>query len=163
KQAVPLATAADEGAPMRFDEGGSEGIVAGESRAHGPGVLLPETGAALDIGEEEGDGAGRQVTHQPPPARLGWLRPATWPAPPPPRPPSRRGTAAPPAFPAPPRGRRPRGGGASPSPPPPASMAPSRRAARSPPASHRSRGAPGPGASAATARLSSAARRPALS
>jgi len=36
-----------------------QGIVAGQRRPHRLGVLLPEAGAALDVGEEKGDRAGR--------------------------------------------------------------------------------------------------------
>jgi hypothetical protein len=49
-------------AVVRFDRLPQQRIVAGEGfvHAHGLGVLLPEAGAALDAGAEEGDGAGRQ-------------------------------------------------------------------------------------------------------
>jgi hypothetical protein len=40
-----------------------EGIVPHERLAHGVAVLLPESGAAFNIGEEEGDGAGREFRH----------------------------------------------------------------------------------------------------
>ena len=36
-----------------------------DSRGHRHLVLLPERGAALDIGEEEGDGAGGEIGHDP--------------------------------------------------------------------------------------------------
>ncbi len=40
--------------------------MAGDRRAHGIGMLLPEARAPLDVGEEEGDGAGREVRHRRP-------------------------------------------------------------------------------------------------
>jgi hypothetical protein len=56
EEAVALPALLDERAGVVGDEGGSERIVAGESRLHRPRVLLPELGAALDVGEQERDG-----------------------------------------------------------------------------------------------------------
>src|SRR5262249_8866077 len=74
------------------------GIVTSESEAHGVGVLLPELGAPLDVGEQEGDRAGGQVSHpRAPPAPRRWRPPASSPGPPPtpPRTPPRSGERAP--------------------------------------------------------------------
>ena len=46
-------------------------IMPHERLAHRIAVLLPERGAALDVGEEEGDGAGRQLRHRRPSSRSG--------------------------------------------------------------------------------------------
>ena len=40
-----------------------EPVVAGQGGAHGVGVLLPEPGAALDVGEQERDGARGRLAH----------------------------------------------------------------------------------------------------
>src|SRR5579884_54803 len=48
-------------AVMRLNRLPKEGIVAGESSAHGFRILLPEPGAALDVREEEGNGTGWRV------------------------------------------------------------------------------------------------------
>jgi hypothetical protein len=42
-----------------------EPVVGGDSLLHDGRVPLPERGAALDVGEQEGDGAGRQIGHGP--------------------------------------------------------------------------------------------------
>ena len=68
----------------------------GQGVAHRLGVLLPQAGAALHVGEEEGDGAGGQVRHRlVPPGRRRWPVPGSWPRPPPRLPrPSRSSRAA---------------------------------------------------------------------
>ena len=38
-------------------------VVAGQSRAHGVGVLLPKARAAFDVGEQERDGVRGRLTH----------------------------------------------------------------------------------------------------
>ena len=43
---------------MGLDHLAEQGVVAGESGLHDPGLLLPETRAAFDIGEQECDRAG---------------------------------------------------------------------------------------------------------
>src|SRR5262245_9951747 len=50
--------------------------------SHRLGMLLPETGAAFDVDEQERDRAGRQVSHgRPPPAQTRWPARATSPGP----------------------------------------------------------------------------------
>src|SRR5205823_2848516 len=46
-----------------FDCLAEEGVVASEGLAHRLWVLLPEAGAALNVGEKEGDRARRQFCH----------------------------------------------------------------------------------------------------
>src|SRR5205823_5662821 len=43
--------------------GAHDGVMPGEGRRPGAGIALGKRGAALDIGEEESHGAGRQVRH----------------------------------------------------------------------------------------------------
>src|SRR5262249_40629728 len=52
------------------DGGTQEGIMPSQGRAHGLWELLPEFGAALDVGKEKGDGSVRQV-HSAPGAGIG--------------------------------------------------------------------------------------------
>ena len=49
-------------------------IVTGERRAHRLGVRFPQTRAALDVGEQQRDGAGRKVCHRVVAARRSGLR-----------------------------------------------------------------------------------------
>src|SRR5262249_5887625 len=71
-------------AVVRLNRGVEAGVVSGEGEAHGVGVLLPELGAPLDVGEQEGDRAGGQVSHPRAPPAPRRLRPlATSPVPPP--------------------------------------------------------------------------------
>ena len=48
---------------MDFDSSVQEGQMTLDSCRHGHLVPLPECRAALDVGEEEGDGAGGQIRH----------------------------------------------------------------------------------------------------
>jgi hypothetical protein len=48
---------------VRDDGRAEQRVVAGEGIPHRGGLLFPEAGAALDVGEEKGDGAGRDLTH----------------------------------------------------------------------------------------------------
>jgi hypothetical protein len=66
EEAVAFAPAFDDPAVGLSDGGCHEGVVAGQRRAHRRGVLLPEAGAAFDVGEEEGDGPRREIEHAPP-------------------------------------------------------------------------------------------------
>jgi len=43
-----------------FDGLRKQGVVPGKRLRHGRGMLLPELRAALDIGEQEGDGSSRK-------------------------------------------------------------------------------------------------------
>ena len=47
------------------DGGAEDRLVAGDGGRHGPGVVAPEAGAALDVGEEEGHRAAREVGRRP--------------------------------------------------------------------------------------------------
>lgn len=64
--AVPLAAWADDMAAVGGDGRLNEGVMPGQGGRHGGGMALPEGGAALDIGEQKGEGAGRQVRHRRP-------------------------------------------------------------------------------------------------
>ncbi len=48
---------------VRLDALAEDHIVLGESSLHGVAMLLPARRAALDVGEEKGDGAGGQGGH----------------------------------------------------------------------------------------------------
>ena len=52
-------------AAMRLDGRIEQGHVALDGRGHRLPVPLPERGAALDVGKEEGDGAGGEIGHGP--------------------------------------------------------------------------------------------------
>ena len=56
---------------MRRDRRVEQGDVAGDGGRHRRAVPLPERGAALDVGEEEGDGAGGR-SGMDPLQMLGW-------------------------------------------------------------------------------------------
>jgi hypothetical protein len=57
----------EQHASMSLDCGAQELKVAFDRSGHRRSVLLPELGTPFDIGEEEGDGAARQVGHRPSP------------------------------------------------------------------------------------------------
>jgi hypothetical protein len=59
EEAIPLSALLDKGAAVLGDDRTSERIMAGESGVHGRGLLLPEAGAGLNVGEQEGDRSGR--------------------------------------------------------------------------------------------------------
>ena len=59
----PVAGGLHHVAVVRLDRRTQDLVVAGERGLHRVGVLLPEAGRALDVGEEEGDRPGRQVSH----------------------------------------------------------------------------------------------------
>ena len=48
-----------------------QGIMAGQGGAHRRGVLLPQAGAALNVGEQERYGAGGQIGHGNLPSQCG--------------------------------------------------------------------------------------------
>ena len=50
---------------MRLDSRIEQSDVALDGRGHRRPVPLPERGAALDVGEEEGDGTGGEIGHDP--------------------------------------------------------------------------------------------------
>jgi hypothetical protein len=53
----------EQHAAMSRDGSTKKGEVALDSSRHRRPILLPERGAACDVGEEEGDGAARQLRH----------------------------------------------------------------------------------------------------
>jgi hypothetical protein len=55
EEAIAFAPAFDHDAPVLLDRLGEQRIMAGERLAHGLRVLLPQAGAALDVGEQKGD------------------------------------------------------------------------------------------------------------
>ena len=57
----------DHVAQMRLNGAPQDGIVSGDRHLHRLGMLLPKLGAALDIGEKEGDGTGGSLGHGSPP------------------------------------------------------------------------------------------------
>jgi hypothetical protein len=59
--AVALPARAHEETTVPLDVLLYEDIMARQRLAHGVGVLLPQQGATLDVGEEEGDGPGRKL------------------------------------------------------------------------------------------------------
>jgi len=63
KQAVSRAPALQKGAAVGIDGGLSECIMPGERLAHRLGVLLPQAGAALDVGEDKGNRSRREIAH----------------------------------------------------------------------------------------------------
>src|SRR3954447_15246155 len=63
----------EERAAVPLNGGSQERQMACDSRRHRDLVPLPERGTALDVGEEEGDGAGGKIGHEPL-QTLGW----TW-------------------------------------------------------------------------------------
>ena len=50
-------------AAVGFDRLAEEGVVASQGSLHRLGVLLPEAGAAFDVGEEKSDRAGGKCRH----------------------------------------------------------------------------------------------------
>jgi len=77
-----IADGLEDMAAVLFDGVAEDGVVAREGSRHGGGMLLPQPGGALNVGEEKGDGAGRKLRHQaPPPARRRSPAPASWPDP----------------------------------------------------------------------------------
>ena len=56
----------EEHAVVRLDGSAQEGQVAFDRRRHRRLVPLPQRGAPLDVGEEEGDGAGGEIGHSHP-------------------------------------------------------------------------------------------------
>jgi hypothetical protein len=52
-------------ATVILDGGIEQGNVPLDGTGHGLAVMLPERGTALDVGEEEGDGTGGKVWHDP--------------------------------------------------------------------------------------------------
>src|SRR5712691_1351990 len=53
EETIPFALALHDHAGMLLNDRGEEGVVAGQSRPHRLGVLFPEAGAPLDVGEQE--------------------------------------------------------------------------------------------------------------
>ena len=66
--AIALAPWTDDGAVLRGDDLLNERVVPSERKPHGGGLLLPEASTALNVGEEKGDSARRQVGHRRPPS-----------------------------------------------------------------------------------------------
>ena len=62
-----IADGLEDMAAVGFDGLAEQGVVVGEGETHGLGELLPELGAALDVGEQEGDGASGSLGHSGPP------------------------------------------------------------------------------------------------
>jgi hypothetical protein len=60
-----------EHAVMRLDCLPEQGNMSSDGDGHGGAITLPESGAAFDIGEEEGDGAARQLGHNESFRRIG--------------------------------------------------------------------------------------------
>jgi hypothetical protein len=50
-------------AAMRLDRGVEQGYVPLDGCRHGRPVPLPQRSTPLDVGEEEGDGAGGEIGH----------------------------------------------------------------------------------------------------
>src|SRR6266508_638227 len=65
EQAITLAAALDDRAAVHGDDGGQQGIMAGQGGAHRLRLLLPALGAGLDVSEEKGDSAAGKVRHAP--------------------------------------------------------------------------------------------------
>jgi hypothetical protein len=55
----------EQDAVVRLDDGAQEGQVPLHGARHRSPVMLPERGAPLDVSEEEGDGAGGKIGHDP--------------------------------------------------------------------------------------------------
>jgi hypothetical protein len=62
-RAEPIAQRMKNMSVMRSDRVLQQRIVTGERRLHGLRMLLEEPGRAFDVGEEKGDGAAGQSTH----------------------------------------------------------------------------------------------------
>ena len=60
EEAVAFPPTLDQQPLVRADEFGGQGIVTSQGGAHGFRGSLPEPGAALDIGKQEGDRPGRR-------------------------------------------------------------------------------------------------------
>src|SRR5262249_33743287 len=66
------ATGREDVAAIALDSRAQELVVASDGAIRGLGLMLPAGGAALDVGEEEGDSAARQPRHgRPPHCRCG--------------------------------------------------------------------------------------------
>jgi hypothetical protein len=63
KGAVAFALTLDEHAAVLLDRGGDQRVMARQGFSHRRGVPFPEASTALDVGEEKGDRAGRQLCH----------------------------------------------------------------------------------------------------
>ncbi len=57
---------------MGLDRGTQQAEVPLDGRSHRGVVLLLERCTAVDVGEEEGDGAGGEIGHRPSPKVLAW-------------------------------------------------------------------------------------------
>ena len=58
-----IADRLEDEAAVRLDRRAQQCVVAGEGDRHRPRLALPEPGAALDVGEEEGYGLRRTFRH----------------------------------------------------------------------------------------------------
>ena len=66
--AIALAPWPDHVPTMPHDDLLDQRVVADQGRPHGRRLLLPEASTALNVGEEKGDSARRQVGHRRPPS-----------------------------------------------------------------------------------------------
>ena len=74
RRAERVADGLEDAAVVPLDGFAQESVVASQCGPHRLGALLPEPGAALDVGEEEGDGSAREVRHRVPPVIVRFRR-----------------------------------------------------------------------------------------
>ena len=67
RRAEGIARGGEDEALVPLDGLAQDGVVASQRDCHFRGAVLPESSAALDVGEEEGDRPAGQVRHRIPP------------------------------------------------------------------------------------------------